>query len=206
MEIADEFDYLKREKGRWRRRRIDVRAPGSGYRGLRRREEAVWEPPKSGIMKVNVDGALFKDTGVGLGVVIRDENGRVVRAACLQTKQRWDVPVVEAKAIALGIKLAAQSNATMVEVECDNMQVVSLINGARKDGSQLGIIVREIKCLASCFDSVKFSHVFREANLAAHTMAHLSPLEFSTRVWVGGCPSILDDVIASDFCLMNNNN
>lgn len=60
--------------------------------------------------------------------------------------------------------------------------------------------------LASCFDLVSFSHVFRQANLAAHTMAHLAPLEFSTRVWDGGCPSEVDDVIAADYCLINNRN
>lgn len=50
--------------------------------------------------------------------------------------------MVEAKAVVLGLKLAAQSNARDVEVECDNKQVIDLINGQRRDGTQLGMVIR----------------------------------------------------------------
>lgn len=179
---------------------------GGEQRVVNRREDAVWLPPRQGVIKVNVDGAVFKGVGIGLGVVIRDSVGDVLRSACQQAKQGWEVDVIEAKAIALGLRLASQCYEREVEVECDNLRVVSLINGAQREGSQLGIIVREIRHLASNFSSIKFNHEFREANMAAHTMARLSPLDFTTRVWVGGCPSILDDVIASDFCLINKDN
>ena len=51
---------------------------------------------------------------------------------------------------------------------------------------------------------IKFIHIFREANGAAHAMVHLSPLDYSTRVWVEGFSVEIDGVIASDFCLAIN--
>lgn len=102
--------------------------------------------------------------------------------------------------------MAVQANARAIVVESDNKQVVDLIKSRKSDGTTLGMISHEIHAISSFFVSVHFLHIFREANLAAHTMAHLNPLDYSTQVWVGSCPSVLDDVIASDFCLINNNN
>ena len=40
---------------------------------------ACWQPPRPGLYKVNVDGALFyADNTAGLGVVIRNEHGQVM--------------------------------------------------------------------------------------------------------------------------------
>lgn len=93
-----------------------------------------------------------------------------------------------------------------IVVECESFQVMNMINHKQIDGSYIGVIVREIWCIVSFFLYILFSHFFREASLVAHTIMHLTALEFSTRVWVGGCPSILDHVIASDSCVLNNNN
>lgn len=73
-------------------------------------EDCVWKAPSTGTVKVNVDGALFKDVGVGMGVVIKDDASNVLRSACKQDQQQWDVAVIEAKAIVLGLKLAGQCN------------------------------------------------------------------------------------------------
>lgn len=68
------------------------------------------------------------------------------------------------------------------------------------------MIVREINSISCYFDSIDVVHIFREANLVAHAMAHLNPLEFSTRVWVGSCPSEVENIVATDFCLNVNEN
>lgn len=47
---------------------------------------AVWCPPLYGTLKINVDAAVSDGMGVGLGVVIRDHDGMVVRAASSQVK------------------------------------------------------------------------------------------------------------------------
>lgn len=63
------------------------------------------------------------------------------------------------------------------------------------------MLSREINVIASSFDVISFCYVYSEANLAANVMAYLSPLEYSTRVWVGSYPSVIEDVIALVFLL-----
>lgn len=65
----------------------------------------------------------------------------------------------------------------------------------------LGIFVKEIQELAKSFESNCFVHVLMEANEAAHCIAHMIPIEYSTKVWMGSYPLELEGVIASEICL-----
>ena len=58
---------------------------------------SLWTPPRSPMFKVNVDGAVFSSqAAMGIGVIIRDEEGRVV--AALSKKIMAPLGAVEAKA------------------------------------------------------------------------------------------------------------
>lgn len=46
-----------------------------------------WSPPWGGFLKINVDGAIFvAQKVVGLGVVFRDDKGRIEAALCRKIK------------------------------------------------------------------------------------------------------------------------
>ncbi|KNA03763.1 hypothetical protein SOVF_206000, partial [Spinacia oleracea] len=170
------------------------------------RAQAKWELPPVGWLKVNTDAAIFGDLGCGLGVVISDYEGSARRVACSQVRHSWSVEITEAKAIVLGLQVANQCHERNIIVECDNSLIIKKLKENKVDGSYLGVILREVKHLSSLFHSVVFSHVFREANEAAHTMAHLTPVNYSVRIWAGSVPNVVEDVIASDFCIAYNNN
>lgn len=66
-----------------------------------------WSPPPSNFWKVNFDGATFKDIGkVGLGVVIRDNQGQTIAALSEQIPLPFSSDVVEALAVARAISFA----------------------------------------------------------------------------------------------------
>ena len=67
----------------------------------------AWIPPQSGLCKINVDGALFPTKKlVGIGVVIRDQQDRLLAALCRKIGAQLGVLEVEAKAYEAGVLLA----------------------------------------------------------------------------------------------------
>lgn len=54
-----------------------------------------WSPPPAGVLKINCDAAFLPGDTVGLGVVIRDEMGRVQLAASKRVHGRWSPQVAE---------------------------------------------------------------------------------------------------------------
>lgn len=102
---------------------------------------ASWCPPLTSMAKVNADAAFFVELGVGVGTVLCDHEGVVMRAAASQLKCMWAVDIVEAKAIVLGLKMALQSGARSIVVEIDNLKIINKLKAKEKDGSYLGIIL-----------------------------------------------------------------
>ena len=66
----------------------------------------TWLPPSNQLYKVNVDGAIFKERNeLGVGVIIRDDNGLVVAAMCKKFHAPLGPLEVEAKAFESGLHL-----------------------------------------------------------------------------------------------------
>ncbi|XP_074303828.1 uncharacterized protein LOC141638324 [Silene latifolia] len=157
-----------------------------------------WKAPPIGSWKVNVDAAMFEGVGSGMGVVIRDHEGSVVRAAVQHVRQKWNVDVIEAKAAALGLSLAYQMGVQSVILESDSLQIISILKSGKVPLSYLGNVITEIVEWGSKFNCISYSYVRRSGNEAAHGMAHYMPISFLTRVWVDMCPDAIADIVSSD--------
>ncbi|KAL2902060.1 hypothetical protein RDABS01_027142 [Bienertia sinuspersici] len=88
------------------------------------RSAAGWNPPPSGVVKVNTDAAVFDGGGVGLGAVVRDEKGGLLAISSKRLGCRWFAAMAEAAAINYGLQLARQLNYMKVWLECDAMELV----------------------------------------------------------------------------------
>ena len=87
-----------------------------------------WTPPPHGWYKVNTDRAVFsKQKWVGIGVIARDEQGRVVAAM----SKRLQVPLgaleVEAKALEAAASFEKDIGVQKVIFESDSLVVCSAI-------------------------------------------------------------------------------
>lgn len=71
------------------------------------RKEAGWIPPPAGLVKINVDAAISKNTNkASAAAVVRDERGLFMGASALIIEGCVDPEVMEAVACREGLALA----------------------------------------------------------------------------------------------------
>ncbi|XP_075645135.1 uncharacterized protein LOC142616141 [Castanea sativa] len=88
-----------------------------------------WFPPQSSQLKVNYDGALFKEIWqAGIGVVVRDAEGRVRGALSDRTMLPRTVEEVEAIACRTAVRFALERGLEEVVFEGDSETITTAIN------------------------------------------------------------------------------
>ncbi|CAL1379931.1 unnamed protein product [Linum trigynum] len=85
----------------------------------REAEVITWMRPPRGWVKVNVDAAVLKGEGTGLGMVMRDENGAFQRAAVRRERRCWPPEIAEIKAVEFDLKQLERSGGRQAVVEMD---------------------------------------------------------------------------------------
>ncbi|TVT97004.1 hypothetical protein EJB05_57772, partial [Eragrostis curvula] len=147
-----------------------------------------WIPPPSGLMKINVDAAVLKNSGkASYAAVARDATGLFLEASSFVVAGMTDPETLEAMAVREGLALAIAS---------DNSGVVRSISGL---GSRhYDQIIKEIKARAASFLVTDFVHEGRLSNGDAHTLARGSLFEVEGRhLWLLSPPCPPDGVCNS---------
>ena len=131
-----------------------------------------WTTPPCGIFKVNVDGAI-----------IRNSEGLVISAMSKTLPARSSMEEVEAIALENGVLPTQEMNLTDIIVESDSLSVVQSIQ--KEIYGALGHIIQGTLSALSTFRSWKIQRLKRESNRAAHELAHLARASGVTQIWKG---------------------
>ncbi|XP_073358081.1 uncharacterized protein [Aegilops tauschii subsp. strangulata] len=135
-------------------------------------QRARWEPPASGRIKASVDGAMSRTgQGGGTGVVFRDEAGAFRGANAVFFPDITTAEMAELRACRRAVALALQRGVPKLHLEIDCLNVARMLNEKDQNLSAVGIIVEEIKGLATNLGEFKATWARREANKAAHEVA-----------------------------------
>ncbi|KAK2634784.1 hypothetical protein Ddye_029576 [Dipteronia dyeriana] len=87
-----------------------------------------WQPPPACFFKINTDAAVNgKGKGSGIGVVIRDCDGKVMASLCRNILANYEPQIAEALAILEGCRLAINHNLMPSVLEFDALVVVRVI-------------------------------------------------------------------------------
>ena len=115
---------------------------------------------------------MFKEIWqAGVGVVVRDANGRVCGALSERTALPGAVEEVKAIACREAIRFALQLGLANVVFEGDSESITNAINSSTPCYSSFGHILDGVKALALNFVSATFIHVKRQGNAIADKLA-----------------------------------
>ncbi|BFG34916.1 hypothetical protein CerSpe_211900 [Prunus speciosa] len=158
-----------------------------------------WCPPRSGFIKVNIDGAWADAvSSAGFGVILRDSSG----AFCGGTagpNSCESALMSEAEAALFGLKLAAQFGHQRVILESDSKVLVEgLIGKLGNRAWTILLIVKDIRKLAASFVSCEWFWAPRSQNMAAHEAAKLGRGLVEARCWLNRALLALMHVLNSD--------
>ena len=107
---------------------------------------------------------------MGLGVIIRDDKGRVEAALCKKIMAPMGAVEVEEKAFEVGLLFVKDISIQDVILEGDSMIVYNALCEKSFPLSSVEPVVRGIQEMAKDFRWIEFSHVRRQGNRSAHLL------------------------------------
>ncbi|XP_065639048.1 uncharacterized protein LOC136071544 [Quercus suber] len=132
----------------------------------------TWSPSPRFSFKINVDGTVDKANGkAGVGVIVRDDLGRVEATMCRNLDAPLGAIETESKAIESGLLFAQDIGIWDIVVESDCLIMIQALKGTSAPPSVVSAVTQGILDLSMGFNRVEFSHVKRQGNKPAHVLA-----------------------------------
>nr|XP_023880683.1 uncharacterized protein LOC111993063 [Quercus suber] len=163
------------------------------------RQVAFWSPPRNGHFKINVDGAVFAaQKAVGVGVVIRDDEGRLEAALCRKITAPMGAVEAEAKAFEAGLLFAKAVGVRDIILEGDSLVVYNALCNISSPPSSIASIVQGIVDMSGEFRSVSYSHIRRQGNVPAHILAKHASGITNYIAWIEEDPCCIAQALSHD--------
>ena len=124
-----------------------------------------WIPPPENVFKIKVDGAIFTDKkAVGVGVIIREEKGRLKAAMCKKLLVPLGAVEAEAMAYEQGLKFTRDIGIHNFIIEGDKLIIHHALCESSNPPSLVAAIVQGMQEMCREFHGVMFSNVRRQDN------------------------------------------
>ncbi|XP_062152877.1 uncharacterized protein LOC133861169 [Alnus glutinosa] len=146
-------------------------------------EDELWVRPPLGFIKLNWDSALARGKQLmGVGVIARDSEGQVVASMCTVQHYISDSVIAEASTIAT-LEFGKFLNLQSIFLEGDPLEITTALGRLDDDSSKYGNLIMDARRMFRGFRSWNISHVRRDGNMVAHSLAKFVISLKQTRVW-----------------------
>jgi ribonuclease HI len=143
-----------------------------------------------------VDASINKEgLKMGVGILIRNEDGGIVAARALQIPFVVDPLQAEALASWYGVSFGREMGGTKVILEGDSLVVMLALMREEVRNQAHGLLLEDIRSTFSNFLSLEVHHIQREANMAAHVLAKYALSRSLDKIWLGECPPFILSIV-----------
>ena len=148
---------------------------------------------------------MFKEAGCcGLGVVVRNEKGQIMRALCRKLELPLGALEVEAKAVEVGVQFARDLSLGKMVVESDSQVVVNSLRIQGLTQSCVQKVIDGTRMDLCCFTVWEVSHTRRCCNNAAYLLARYAKFITDCVIWVEDTPPMIVDQVLNDVICMTS--
>ena len=120
--------------------------------------------------------------------MIRDSNSLVLASMSKLLPQQYTPLEIEALAASSAIEFTTKLGFNRAILETDSQVLSNALRNNSTYLSSFGLLIEDIKCNASMFNQLLYSHVKRKGNIVAHHLARHSISIFDFSVWVETVP------------------
>ncbi|KAL5547790.1 hypothetical protein UlMin_003021 [Ulmus minor] len=161
-----------------------------------------WTAPSPSQLRLDVNAAFNANLkSYGLGAVIQDSAGSLIVAGVWPGQHASSVGLVELMAVKAGLQMAKEYGLSSLIVYCDAVNEVAKLQLNALPANEDGIVISDIKQLASTLNVVFFNYLSRTCNGVAHCLARNALHKLSSTYWFGDTqPSWLVSVLLANFC------
>ncbi|XP_075638417.1 uncharacterized protein LOC142610490 [Castanea sativa] len=164
-----------------------------------RRPRNNWRPLPSELFKINFDGVVFpREKKSVIGFVIKDHRGLVIASCSKLVHQELCSADVEAMVAGCALSFALDVGVKRAGLECDSLTVIKWLMEEERLLVPLGLLIEDAKQSAQHFDKLLYSHVKRECNFVAHSLARYAIGILDFLVWIDDIPPQFYDVLQVD--------
>ncbi|CAO2821249.1 unnamed protein product [Amaranthus hypochondriacus] len=107
----------------------------------------------------------------GLGIVIRDDRGKIIVTGTRRVIVNWSVETSEAAVALYGLKVAKRMGLDNIHLEGDALNVIVALKKKNRGLAPVHLIFDSCLDVLSSFDFTTFSFVRRVGNTVAHMVA-----------------------------------
>ncbi|XP_042976027.1 uncharacterized protein LOC122307281 [Carya illinoinensis] len=163
------------------------------------RELSTWKKPVYGRVKVNWDASLdTKGRRMGVGIIIRDNEGEGMVAVCDQIRNVENPVVAECYALRLAVELCSELYIHDATFEGDAKNVIMAVQKDEEEMSDFGSLIEDIKFYFNRNADWHLQFTFRESNTVAHCLAKKALSLLEKTVWIEEMPDFIGSNLVTE--------
>jgi len=135
----------------------------------------------------------------GIGIVVRNQDGRVMAAIAEKIHQLASVETLEFLAARRAMLFAAELGFWQSIFEGNSEVTIRALQEGNSTISSVGYIEKDIMSISGSFVTHTFFHVRGQGNVVAHALAQRDRLFFPLLVWVEDVPLEVSHFVVFDF-------